>query len=71
MEEQPIEKEQFEDFLKRKNINAQTLFACEPAIYQKWENLFNAIHEESFVMQQKFYINPMRRKYPLISHQNN
>ena len=68
MEEESIENERFIDFLTRKNINAEALLVSEPTIYQKWQQLFKEVSEVSFVLQQKFYINPMRRKYPKLKH---
>ena len=70
MEEESIEKVRFIDFLTRKNINAEALLVSEPEIYQKWQHLFEKVSEASFVLQQKFYLNPMRRKYPKLNHQN-
>ena len=63
MEEQSMDAERFLDFLNRKNIDAAALAVGDPEIYRKWEVLFSLVHEESFVMQQKFLLNPIRRKY--------
>jgi hypothetical protein len=64
MEEQTKDSERFRDFLNRKNIDAEALVAGEPSVFRKWAELFAQVHEESFVMQQKFLLNPIRRKYP-------
>jgi len=40
----------------------------EPGRFEEWKKLFELVHEDSFVMQKKFYINPIRRKYPKINH---
>lgn len=64
MEEQEKGKEQFEAFLERKNIDAARLLNSAPSLYEQWLNLFSQVHEESFVMQQKFRINPIRRMFP-------
>ena len=64
MVEQTMDSERFLDFLYRKNIDAVALAEGDPQIYTKWATLFELVHEESFVMQQKFLLNPIRRKYP-------
>jgi hypothetical protein len=56
------------EFLTSKNIDGERFMKNEPIRFQEWETLFHLVHEESFVMQKKFYINPIRRKYPKISH---
>ena len=58
----------FADFLVRKNINGEAFSLAEPAIFRKWEELFSQVHEESFVMLQKFHLNPIRRRFPLVHH---
>lgn len=60
--------EHFAAFLARKNINAEAFNLAEPLIFEKWKELFLQLHEESFVMMQKFHLNPIRRRFPLISH---
>ena len=64
MEVQTQEVDRFLDFLSRKNIDASALADAEPSVFQKWKTLFDQMHEESFLMHQKFHINPIRRKYP-------
>jgi len=59
-----MESERFIDFLSRKNIDASVLKASESLLFEKWRILFRQMHEESFVMQEKFRLNPIRRKYP-------
>jgi hypothetical protein len=58
----------FEEFLKRKNIDALAFSEQEPEQFQRWEHLFAQMHEESFVMQQKFILNPIRRRFPSVRH---
>jgi hypothetical protein len=60
--------ERFADFLVRKNIDAQAFSLTEPAVFLKWKELFSQVHEESFVMMQKFHLNPIRRRFPLLHH---
>jgi hypothetical protein len=60
--------DRFADFLVRKNIDAQAFSLAEPAVFQKWQELFSQVHEESFVMMQKFHLNPIRRRFPLVGH---
>ena len=64
MENLANENEAFVEFLKRKNIDPAALETGEPEIYLKWRSLYAIVHEKSFEMQQKFLINPIRRKYP-------
>ena len=68
MENEKPQENRFLDFLSRKNIDAPSLRENEPALFERWEKAFAQLHEESFVMQQKFLINPVRRKYPAIRH---
>ena len=55
-------------FLSRKNIDAAAFSLQEPKLFREWQQLFAQVHEESFVMMQKFRINPLRRRFPLVSH---
>jgi len=60
--------ERFADFLVRKNIDAGAFSLTEPTVFLKWQELFSQVHEESFVMMQKFHLNPIRRRFPLLRH---
>ena len=60
--------DRFAEFLVRKNIDAEAFSLAEPAIFQKWKELFSQVHEESFLMMQKFRLNPLRRRFPLVRH---
>jgi hypothetical protein len=64
MEKQTKEKVEFLDFLERKNIDAEAFKSGNEIIYEDWVLLFGLVSEASFVLQQKFLINPIRRKYP-------
>jgi hypothetical protein len=65
MEDQLKEEyDRFADFLRRKNIHPETFAAGDPETFQKWQKLFALLHEDSFVLQQKFSINPIRRRFP-------
>lgn len=55
--------ERFLEFLQRKNIDAAAFAHAEPLVFEKWKSLFEQMHENSFVLQMKFQINPTRRKY--------
>jgi hypothetical protein len=68
MEQEP-EQDRFPAFLQRKNIDAAAFSASEPELFRRWADLFAQVHEESFVMQQKFHLNPLRRRFPLVRHQ--
>lgn len=58
----------FQEFLKRKNIDATAFSHYEPELFREWQQLFAQVHEESFVMMRKFQLNPIRRRFPLVSH---
>jgi hypothetical protein len=65
MEEQRKEEnDRFADFLQRKNIHPELFAAGDPETFQKWQKLFALVHEDSFVLQQKSSINPIRRRFP-------
>jgi len=64
MENQTKEVVAFLDFLERKNIDAEAFKAENSDLYSNWLQLFELVSEASFVMQQKFLINPIRKKYP-------
>ena len=68
MEEQTTDR--FHEFLVRKNIDAQGLSLGKPEIYLKWKEMFAELNEDSFVMQQKFQLNPIRRSFPLVRHES-
>lgn len=57
----------FEEYLTQKKINAVVFQQKEPALYQRWKQEFEQMHPDSFTAQKKFLINPIRRKYLLIS----
>jgi len=56
----------FEEFLVQKKIDAVRFRAAEPARFAEWAALFPDLHPESFVMQKKFLINDVRRRYPAL-----
>jgi hypothetical protein len=55
----------FDAFLTRKNINPEDFRAGDPVQFEKWRLLYEKVHEESFLLFQKFHINPIRRRFPL------
>jgi hypothetical protein len=57
--------EEFELFLSKKNIDASAFKTDDKATYEKWKIEFSQLHSDSFVMQKKFFINNIRRKYQL------
>ena len=57
--------EDFEAFLIQKNIDPEAFKKGETFVYLKWAQEFAIYHSESFVMQKKFFINNIRRKYQL------
>jgi len=65
MENDAMPNEDFINFLNGKNIDQKAFETGEPELFQKWQLMFGQINVESFVMQQKFLINPIRRAYPM------
>jgi hypothetical protein len=59
----------FEEFLASKKIDFAQFLKAEPIIFSEWKQDFARIHPESFVMQKKFSINAIRRKYILATPQ--
>ncbi len=57
--------EDFDAFLIQKNIDPQAFKAKEIELFNRWAQEFSQYHSESFVMQKKFLINNIRRKYQL------
>lgn len=55
----------FEDYLVSKKIDKTAFQEAEPERYAEWSKLFQHTHPESFTLQKKFLLNPMRRKYLL------
>ncbi len=53
----------FEEFLSSKKIDYAKFLKAEPIVYSQWKQDFGQMHTESFVMQKKFLINAIRRKY--------
>ena len=62
--------DRFNAFLVRKNIDAQGFSLGKPELFQKWQEMFAELNEDSFVMQQKFQLNPIRRSFPLVKHES-
>ncbi len=56
---------EFVDFLAQKKIEAVQFESNEKAVFEAWRLLFEEIHSDSFVLQKKFSINKVRRKYPI------
>lgn len=55
----------FEEYLKSKKIDKEKFMLSEPDRYEEWAILFDQVHPDSFTLQKKFFINPIRRKYLL------
>ncbi len=56
---------EFELFLAQKKIDALRFRTDDSALFLKWEQQFLETHPQSFVLQNKFLINAVRRKYTL------
>jgi hypothetical protein len=57
----------FEEYLKSKKIDSAAFQRAESALWQEWKGLFEKINPVSFTAQKLYLINPIRRKYKLIS----
>ncbi len=55
----------FEEYLISKKIYSQAFRAAEPALWNEWNGLFEAMSPASFTAQKLYLINPLRRKYTL------
>ena len=55
----------FEEYLISKKIDSQAFRAAEPALWNEWNGLFEAMSPASFTAQKLYLINPLRRKYLL------
>jgi hypothetical protein len=60
-----MENLEFEDFLRKKNIDVDAFKDRKPDMYIEWVQLFSKVHPESFVAQKKFLINAIRREFLL------
>lgn len=60
----------FSEYLISKKIDEQKFKAAEPLRFEEWRALFEQVHPDSFTMQKKFHINPIRRTYLLDESQN-
>ncbi len=58
-----MENTTFEEFLNSKKIDYAKFLKAEPIVYTQWKQEYSQLHTESFVMQKKFLINAVRRKY--------
>ncbi|MCP9763893.1 hypothetical protein [Lacihabitans soyangensis] len=56
----------FEEFLASKKIDYARFLKAEPIMFSQWKHEFAQIHPDSFVMQKKFLINSIRRKFNLV-----
>jgi hypothetical protein len=57
----------FEEFLSTKKIDYAKFLKAEPIVFSQWKQDFAQMHTEGFVMQKKFLINSIRRKYILLA----
>lgn len=63
--------ENFEQFLKSKKIDSKSFQNNEDELWRNWNELYEQVHPESFIAQQLYLINNIRRKYPLKAEQKN
>ncbi|MDB5272422.1 MAG: hypothetical protein JWO58_789 [Chitinophagaceae bacterium] len=57
----------FEAYCKKKKIDPDLFLQSEPARYKEWKSIFEQVHPDSFTEQKKFLINPIRKKYLLVT----
>lgn len=55
----------FSEYLTSKKIDEEKFKAADPQRFEEWRLLFEQVHPDSFTMQKKFHINPIRRAYHL------
>ena len=55
----------FEEYLISKKIDSQAFRTAQPALWNEWNGLFEAMSPASFTAQKLYLINPLRRKYLL------
>jgi hypothetical protein len=58
----------FEEYLISKKIDKTAFENADRDLYQSWKKEFEDIHPESFTMQKKFFLNKIRRKFPVEPH---
>jgi hypothetical protein len=56
----------FEEYLISKKIDQNLFQNSDSDLFKSWKNTFNQIHPLSFTEQNKFIVNKIRRKYPII-----
>ena len=55
----------FEAYLESKKIDPGHFKINEPSVWEEWKHIFEQVSPKSFTAQKLFYINMIRRKYPL------
>jgi hypothetical protein len=58
----------FDAYCRKKKIDPDLFLRSDPERYKEWKTIFNQVHPDSFTEQKKFLINPLRKKYLLITH---
>jgi hypothetical protein len=61
--------EEFENYLKKKNINSVAFQQAEPELFASFEALFGQVSPESFTAQKLYLLNQIRRKYQLVKYE--
>jgi len=57
----------FEAYCRKKKIDPDLFLQSEPVRYEEWKTIFEQVHPDSFTEQKKFLINPIRKKYLLVT----
>ncbi len=57
----------FEAYCRKKKIDPTLFLQSDPERYKEWKTIFDQVHPDSFTEQKKFLINPIRKKYLLIT----
>ena len=57
----------WEEYCIKKKINSEAFRQEEPQRWAELKNIFEQVHPNSFTEQKKFLINPIRKKYLLVT----
>ncbi len=57
---------EFEEYLFGKKIDSEKFKQAESQCWEEWKALFEMVHPKSFTAQKLYFINAIRRKYPLV-----
>lgn len=58
---------EFREYLRQKKINNVSFLQGDAPRYLEWQQLFEQLHPDSFTAQKKFWINKIRKLYPIVN----